>query len=505
VLAGIAIVDVYSLATRLFPTRLGSFDPTAEYRLAAPVGYWNGLGILAVVGLAIAIGLVARGRSPLTRGLAALTLPIVFTTLYFTFSRGSWLALAAAAVVMLAVDTRRLQLVTVAGVTLVPTAAAAWYATRQAALGTKGAELAAAAHQGRHVAIAVAIAAVAGAVIAVAACLVEERLAIPQRGRQVYAAVLTTGAVAAAVLGLIHVGGPAGAAQRAWHSFTTPPTSITAGQSESKRLFSLSSNGRIALWKGALRESSAHPLLGGGAGSYESWWLQHRKVPERVKDAHSLYLQTLAELGPLGLALLALALAVPLAAAIRSRRRPLVPFAVAAYAAFLLHAAVDWNWQLPGVTLPAVLCGAMVLVAGRTDEEARLGTRVRVGTAGAACAVAIAAFFILLGNVPLTKAGSAADAARWSDSAREARKAARWLPWSAEPWRLIGEADLAVRDRPGARVALRKAISRDPGNWHLWFDLSAAEHGRAAAQALATASRLNPLSPEIAQTRALKG
>ena len=139
----------------------------------------------------------------------------------------------------------------------------------------------------------------------------------------------------------------------------------------------MSSNGRIALWKGALHESSSHPLLGGGAGSYESWWLQHRKAPERVKDAHSLYLQTLAELGPLGLALLALALAVPLAVGIRARRRPLVPFAVAAYAAFLLHAAVDWDWQLPGVTLPAILCGAMVLVAGRTDEDARLGTWVR--------------------------------------------------------------------------------------------------------------------------------
>jgi cytochrome c-type biogenesis protein CcmH/NrfG len=70
---------------------------------------------------------------------------------------------------------------------------------------------------------------------------------------------------------------------------------------------------------------------------------------------------------------------------------------------------------------------------------------------------------------------------------------------------LIGEADLAVRDRAAARVSLRNALSKDPGNWQLWFDLSAAENGTAAAHALAMASRLNPLSPEIAQVRGLKG
>jgi len=270
----------------------------------------------------------------------------------------------------------------------VPAAAAAWYATRQAALGTKGAELAAAAHQGRHLALAVAIAAVAGAAIAVAACLVEERLAIPPRGRRLYGTALTTG----------RAGGSRHRARtRRWSSrrrparlalVPTPPRASPRGRARASVSSRCRATARIALWKGALRESSAHPLLGGGAGSYESWWLQHRKVPERVKDAHSLYLQTLAELGPLGLALLALALAVPLAVGIRARRRPLVPFAIAAYAAFLLHAAVDWDWQLPGVTLPAVLCGAMVLVAGRTDEEARLGKSVRIGAAGASCTVA---------------------------------------------------------------------------------------------------------------------
>jgi hypothetical protein len=105
----------------------------------------------------------------------------------------------------------------------------------------------------------------------------------------------------------------------------------------------------------------------------------------------------------------------------------------------------------------------------------------------------------VLGNVPLTRASSAANAAQWARSEREARKAERWLPWSGEPWRLIGEADLARRRGVAARQALRKGLTREPGNWQLWFDLSAAETGRAAQEALNQARKLNPLSPEIEQ------
>ena len=116
-----------------------------------------------------------------------------------------------------------------------------------------------------------------------------------------------------------------------------------------------------------------------------------------------------------------------------------------------------------------------------------------------ACATAVLAFFMILGNVPLTNAISAADSSRWTDSARQARKAIRWLPWSSEPWRLLGEAELAQRNRAAARVALRKAIAKDRQSWQLWFDLAAATDGAASKAALARASQLNPLSTEIAQ------
>jgi hypothetical protein len=62
VLTGITVVSAYSLATRLFPERIGDFDSVAAYRLAAPIGYWNSLGLLVVLGSLLALGVVDDSR-----------------------------------------------------------------------------------------------------------------------------------------------------------------------------------------------------------------------------------------------------------------------------------------------------------------------------------------------------------------------------------------------------------------------------------------------------------
>jgi O-antigen ligase len=99
-------------------------------------------------------------------------------------------------------------------------------------------------------------------------------------------------------------------------------------------------------------------------------------VASFARDAHSLYVETLAELGPVGLALLLLALAVPLLA-LRSRGDPLLAAAGAGYVAFLVHAGVDWDWEQPSVTLAGLACGACVLVRARSPDatETRATTR----------------------------------------------------------------------------------------------------------------------------------
>ena len=76
-------------------------------------------------------------------------------------------------------------------------------------------------------------------------------------------------------------------------------------------------------WHVAWAQTEEHPLTGRGAGTFERAWLEAQPAPVFVRDAHSLYLETLAELGVVGLALLVIALAAPLAAASwrRVRRR----------------------------------------------------------------------------------------------------------------------------------------------------------------------------------------
>src|SRR5436305_1855043 len=77
-----------------------------------------------------------------------------------------------------------------------------------------------------------------------------------------------------------------------------------------------------------------------------------------------------------GLVLLLIALLTPLVAAVRARHRPTTAIAAGAYVAFLVHAGVDWDWELTAVTLTGLLCGVALLIAARRDENTlRLGQR----------------------------------------------------------------------------------------------------------------------------------
>jgi O-antigen ligase len=122
---------------------------------------------------------------------------------------------------------------------------------------------------------------------------------------------------------------------------------------------------RAAYWDVAVEGAAAHPVLGSGAGSFDDYWLEHRPIPTNVRDAHSLYLETAAELGVVGLVLLLVALVAPLTALARARDARAVSAAAAAYAAFLVHAGLDWDWEMPVTTVAGLACGAAVLVGAR--------------------------------------------------------------------------------------------------------------------------------------------
>lgn len=497
VLTAIAGICLYALLTRLFPSRVGTFDPLAGYRLNTPVGYWNGLGITAVLGALLATGFALRAQRRGVAALAAASLLVLLPTLYFTYGRGAWLALGFGLVAALLLDPRRLELATGLIVLGSLPALAVLLASRSHALTRQASTLAAARHDGHRLALLLVLLAVLEALLALALRSARTRVTMPRAVRAAWACVLIAVVVAAIAAVSVRWGSPPTLARRAYDAFVAPPPQHVVDLN--KRLFSISGNGRADLWRAAWHEAQAAPVLGGGAGSYDRYWRVHRPNNQNVQDAHNLYLETLAELGPVGLLLLLVALATPLVAAVRARRHPLVPLGAAAYVAYLAHATADWDWELVGVTLAAVLCGLACLAAARDDRERPLGPRVRA--AGVVTATILAGFTIvgLLGNTALESSDAAAQAGRWNDAARHAHSAIRWMPWSAAGWQRLGEAQSGLKDYAAARRSLRRGLARDPGNWVLWLDLAGATRGDEQVAAVKQVLRLNPLDPTLGE------
>jgi O-antigen ligase len=146
--------------------------------------------------------------------------------------------------------------------------------------------------------------------------------------------------------------------------------------SEGGQALTLFGENRPHYWRVAWEDVETNPALGSGAGTFGSFWLEHRPVDEFVHDAHSLFLESLAELGPLGLALLVIGLGVPLLG-LRRRRDLFVAAAAGAYAAFLLHAAVDWDWEFGAVGLIGILCAGALLAGTRPDRAQSISPLTR--------------------------------------------------------------------------------------------------------------------------------
>jgi O-antigen ligase len=163
-------------------------------------------------------------------------------------------------------------------------------------------------------------------------------------------------------------------------------------------LGSLTEN-RLRYWEVAWADFRDHPLLGSGAGTFGDYWLTHESVFPFTRTAHSLYVQSLAELGPVGLLLSLALVAVPLLA-LAGRRDPLVAAAAGGYVAFVVHAGIDWDWELPAVTLAGLFCGGALLVATRPDRVPALGRATRLALAAAALAPAVFAALRLDGGGP---------------------------------------------------------------------------------------------------------
>jgi hypothetical protein len=504
-LFAVAATSGYGLVGRLFPSVHAVSGIADTGRLAEPVGYWNGLGILAAMGAIIALGLAAHARTFPGRIAAMATLPVVVTALYFTYSRGAWIAFAFGLAAAAALDRRRWFLLATVLAAAPLLVLDVLVAATSPALTHAASRVGPTASQGHRLALVIVVSMAGLMVIAWGLHVVEQRFE-PSAALTRFGHISTLAAVLLVVVfALVRFGSPIAIATDTYNRFNEPPpggfngTAGHVGKNLNLRLFSLSGNARAHLWRIAWNDVKSHEVLGAGAGTYEQYYLQHRSTGLKVRNAHNLYLETLADLGPVGLLLLVAGLAAPLVAGLRAREEALVPVAFGGFAAYLLHAGADWDWQMTAITLTALTCAVGLLTSAPTGlrpfQFSRRG--VRAGVLAAIALLAVCALVGLRGNAAAAASQRAASVDHWVAAEGDARTAVTWEPWSADARIALGVALLGEGRDANARTAFRAAIERDSRSWEAWYDLARASSGSARKTALAHAKRLDPLEPQV--------
>jgi O-antigen ligase len=487
------------LTTRLLPHVWPTHPAFEPSRLGFPITYWNGLGMLAAIGIILCAYLACADREPWpARILGAAALPVVATTLLFTFSRG---AIAAAAIGVVAFLILARTRGTIAGVmAAAPTTAVAVNSAYGANLLARPDRTSAAAiAQGHHVA------AVVGGCVLVAAVLraVLLRLDKPFGDRRlgVRERRLVAGSVAAAGLVAIVVaftaGGVGGRIHTQYERFVHD-SAISATQDPRARLSDPGNNGRLTVWRVAVHAFDQKPLDGTGAGTFRLAWNVHRPNANVVDTAHSLYLGTMAELGIVGLVLVAVTLAAilfGLGARIRAPERAVYAASFAAALVWVLHTGLDWDWQLPVVTLWLFALGGAALSAAR--PTVRVTRRSPILCVALAIGVAVLAITPALAGLSQRHLNDSIAEFKRDDcraAIHDALAASSELGARPEPWEIIGYCDSRLGAGELAVAALHNATVRDPNDWEFRYGLSLVQARAgidprpAAAQALA----LNP-------------
>jgi hypothetical protein len=505
---GLTAVAVIALVSRLFPhsfgdtTQLAQVFPTASKRLSFPVDYWNGLATLVAFAIPCLLYFAAESRA-VVRGLAVAPLPALTATLYLTSSRGGWVAAAIAIVVLMALTSRRWA---TAGALLIGGAASAGAVAVllsrdelvDSPLTSQVAE-----SQGRSAALLIAgLCAVAGVAYALLASIVPAPPRASRAAATAFAAVLALVFVAA-----VFAAHPV----RRYEHFKEIPPELT-GASVQEHLFSTSGNGRWQWWTSAVDEWQTRPIEGRGAGSYEAWWAEHASIPAFVRDAHSLYLETLGELGLVGLALLLAFFVSCLVAGARrlagrtEGERAAVAALLALVGAFLFEAGIDWMWELTVVSVVAIL--ALGLLTGPATEpefsglqavETRRGRPVfRIALAAIAFGLIVAEAIPLLANMEVRKSQDSVNSGNLVEALDQAESAKSIQPWAASPYLQLALVQELGGRTDEALVSIETALEHDQSDWRLWL-VAARIQTKAgeiadARQSLAKARELNPKS-----------
>jgi O-antigen ligase len=282
------------------------------------------------------------------------------TGLYISFSRGALFACAAGLVTLIALVPRREQLESI-GIVLVAAVIGCLVAAPQHGFTSLSGSLSHREQQGAivFVVLVALAAAAAGLQLWRIARASTGALNLPRRSPLIAVTVIAAGLGLAIVLG-------------AKEKSAAP---LSGGAA---RLGTLQSN-RYAYWGVALKAFADEPVRGVGAGGWAVDWLRDRHINSFAQDAHSLPLQTLAELGLVGLALLAAFLAGIAGAG--ARAHGLLPALAggpaAGLAAYIAHAPLDWDWEMPALTMVAMILGGALIALAQAESGVQSSSAMR--------------------------------------------------------------------------------------------------------------------------------
>lgn len=499
--AAVLTVCLVSLASRVLPGLVPVDSIFDNRRLRYPLESWNGMGLLASLGIVLAVHHTASDREHRVVHLAAAAaVPLLVATLILTYSRGAVAAaaLGIAAYVLLARQRNLLPgLLIIVPASLV--AAVATFGADQLA-GTQPASAAASA-QGRTLLVILLGTAAAAALLRTLLARTAVQITLsPIVLRRVIPAL-----AAAGLIGLLVVAVTQHIPQRALANVSDAEGSRRHDDVQGRfRYLSLNRN---VHWDVALDAWSAHPVLGTGAGTFELLYDRRPGLyPAPQIDGHSLYIEALGELGLVGLALILVVL-VPILAAlgrrIRGPDRAVYAAALAAVLAWMVHAGVNWDWETTALTAWIFAVGGLVL--GRRDPVAaprprRL--RLRVAAAVACTGLLVVPVLLAVSEQRLQAAtrallsGDCRSAVARADNARAA------LSVRPEPHTVLGLCALRSQRPTVAARHFERARERDPGQWKPYYGLALARAmaGRDATALISGARVRNPTDPVIEDT-----
>jgi hypothetical protein len=436
-------------------------------RLAGPIGYENASAALYGAAFWPALVLAAGRFTPrLARGVLLASAGLLLDFCVLAQSRGSLIALTAALLCAVALSRERVRLLVALAAVAVTT------------LVSLPALLAVFNHppeQGGDVLDSAAIAIGLSGLVLFVAGLSSTRLddRTPARRPHPVSHVVWAAAAAAVVL----AAGALAASSR-----------FTAGVE----------SGRYDFWRVALMQLADHPLQGAGAGNFADDYARERHRHEQPLYPHSIVLGTFGQTGIVGGSLLLGFLATALLSALTPRDTVGVAAAASAVA-WLAHASIDWLWEIPAVTVPAMAC--LGLVVGSSQGVTLPALRAERGLVAAAAVVAGVSYAL-----PALAAREIERAVRRWDhdpaaALRALDRARRLNPLSDRADLVTGALALQRGDRARARRAFQRATGRDDADWYPYAALGVLDledqHPQAALAQLERAQRMNPLERSL--------